>query len=71
MTTRQEQETQAKNAGVDSPEELPTASDVKEATDVARDVQNQYFYPEHGVTVVAKNREEADTKLQETLKGKK
>ncbi len=38
--------------------------------DNKRSTDQHFFYPEHSVTVVAKDREEADTKLEEILKGK-
>lgn len=35
-----------------------------------REVKKNFFYPEHNVTIIAKDREEADNKLKESLSSK-
>lgn len=68
MATRDELEKDAKKAGVEQPEILPTAADVKQATDLETGEQHSYFYPEHGISVVASDRDEADNLLKQQLK---
>lgn len=63
--TRKDLEKEAAQAGVENAEDLRTAQEVKDATDLANGDRHVFMYPgEQVISVIATDRAEADEKYK-------
>jgi hypothetical protein len=68
MPTRKELDKEAKQAGVENPEELDNAEQVKEQEALATGRARSYYFPELGVSVIAETQELAEEKARSIAK---